>query len=168
MDPTYAFDIQWTVLSYPTGEPNRPQFTSVPPHLYVYGAREEVNGVVHAHPPTATAYATAGRTLPDDLLTEMTMGLGDAPLVEHGVPGSMTAPDALGPVIHTADVFLTAYHGTLTIGADVHEACSRMESVEFCAHTIFMAEQLGAKPLSHEKVAELRRVRQERLAADDN
>src|SRR5882762_5791305 len=38
-------------------------------HLAVYQFREDVSAVVHAHPPTATAFACAGRGL-DELLCQ--------------------------------------------------------------------------------------------------
>ncbi len=131
-----------------------------PMHLWVYQTRPDIGGVIHAHPPAATAYASAGRTIPGDLLTEMTLGLGEIPLVDHGTPGSMDVPTSLGPVIHTANVFLIANHGALAVGGDVFEAYFRMESVELCAHTTFFAEQLGPRPLDPASVKRLQEIRQ--------
>lgn len=40
-------------------------------HLRVYRARPDCGAVVHAHPPTATAYAVAGEPIPADVLPEL-------------------------------------------------------------------------------------------------
>ncbi len=134
-----------------------------PMHTWVYKARSDVRGAVHAHPPYATAYASAGRSIPVDILTEMALGLGEIPLIEHGTPGSMDVPKLLGPVIEEHDVFLIANHGALTIGKDVLAAYMGMESVELCAQTNFIAEQLGPSRLGDERLATLREMREERI-----
>jgi len=146
-----------TLLSGP--EPS----IETPMHLWVYGARANAGAVVHAHPPAATAYASSGRTIPADILTEMALGLGEIPLIEHGTPGSMDVPEHLAPVIDTHDVFLIANHGALTVGQDVFKAYFLMESVELCAYTTFLAEQVGPRRIPPDKLETLFRMRQERL-----
>src|SRR5262245_29428999 len=39
-------------------------------HLLIYRVRQDVKGVVHAHPPTATGYAAAGIPLNQALISE--------------------------------------------------------------------------------------------------
>src|SRR5271157_1718506 len=49
-------------------------------HLTVYEMRPDIRAVVHAHPPVATGFATAGRQLNLALLPEVVIGLGCVPL----------------------------------------------------------------------------------------
>src|SRR5579863_8735448 len=57
-------------------------------HLTVYEMRPEIKAVVHAHPPVATGFATAGRPLNLALLPEVIIGLGCVPLAGYGLPGT--------------------------------------------------------------------------------
>ena len=45
-------------------------------HLLIYRLRPDVQGVVHAHPPTATGFAAAGLALNQPLVCEVVIGLG--------------------------------------------------------------------------------------------
>ena len=55
-------------------------------HLRCYQARPDVAGVVHAHPPYATAYAAAGIALTDYSMTETVATLGQVPLAPYATP----------------------------------------------------------------------------------
>src|SRR5437667_427265 len=49
-------------------------------HLLIYKLRPDVQGIVHAHPPTATGFAAAGIALNQPLVCEVVIGLGSIPL----------------------------------------------------------------------------------------
>ena len=51
-------------------------------HLRVYRRRKDCGAVVHAHPPTATAFAVAGEGLPGDVLPEIVLLMGEVPCVQ--------------------------------------------------------------------------------------
>src|ERR1039458_7627154 len=55
-------------------------------HTTVYGLRPDIKAVVHAHPPVATGFATAGRQLNLALLPEVIIGLGCVPMADYGLP----------------------------------------------------------------------------------
>src|SRR5713101_5145175 len=57
-------------------------------HLLFYRMRPDVNAICHAHPPTATGFAAAGRGLDRALLPEVVVGLGQIPLVQYATPGT--------------------------------------------------------------------------------
>lgn len=48
-------------------------------HLAVYKNRPDVNGVVHCHPPHATAFAVAHEPIPKCVLPEVEVFLGECP-----------------------------------------------------------------------------------------
>jgi L-fuculose-phosphate aldolase len=51
-------------------------------HLTIYEMRPDIQSVLHAHPPVATGFATAGRPLNLALLPEVIIGLGCVPLAD--------------------------------------------------------------------------------------
>jgi L-fuculose-phosphate aldolase len=112
-------------------------------HLAVYRAREDVNAVVHAHPPVATAFAVAGLGLPGDVLPELAVQMGDVPVVPYATPGTEAMPDALTPYLPNYDAFLLANHGATTLGCTLAEAHQRMESLEHSANILLTARLLG-------------------------
>ena len=112
-------------------------------HLAVYRAREDVNAVVHAHPPVATAFAVAGIGLPGNVLPELAVQMGDVPIVPYATPGTDAMPDALTPFLPNYDAFLLANHGATTVGSTLAEAHQRMESLEHSANILLTARLLG-------------------------
>jgi L-fuculose-phosphate aldolase len=68
-------------------------------HLTVYKMRPDIKAVLHAHPPVATGYATAGRSLDQALLPEVIIGLGCVPLADYGLPGTPALTEGMLPLI---------------------------------------------------------------------
>jgi L-fuculose-phosphate aldolase len=125
-------------------------------HNVIYGLRPDVNGVVHAHPPVATGFATAGRALDKALLPEVVIHLGAVPLASYGLPGTPALTDGMLPLIPNYDALLMENHGCVSYGSDVWQAFFRMEMVEHFARITFVAEMLGgARPLPREEVEKL-------------
>lgn len=112
-------------------------------HLAIYRVREDVNSIVHAHPPVATAFAVAGLGLPGDVLPELAVQLGPVPLVPYATPGTDAMPEAMAPFLPNYDAFLLANHGATTLGCTLAEAHQRMESLEHCANILLTARLLG-------------------------
>lgn len=125
-------------------------------HLLIYGMRPDIRGVVHAHPPVATGYATAGRALNQALLPEVIIGLGCVPLADYGLPGTDALTDGMIPFIPKYDAILMANHGATCYGPDVFSAYFRMETTEHYARIALVAELLGgATVLPREEVNKL-------------
>jgi L-fuculose-phosphate aldolase len=125
-------------------------------HLAAYRLRPDVEGVVHAHPPTITAYACSGRSMAGNLLVEtVLLGLADLPTLRCAPPGAPELAEDMAPVAEAFNVFLMANHGALTVGADVFSAYHRMEALEHSARIAMLAEQLGPKPMTESEIAAL-------------
>lgn len=129
-------------------------------HLLVYRMRPDVNAVCHAHPPTATGFAVAGRGLTQALLPEVVVGLGQVPLVQYATPGTPDLSAALEPFVPHYDALLLANHGAVTCGPDLLTAFYRMETIEHCAK-ITLAAELAGEPmlLTGREVAKLMAAR---------
>ncbi len=125
-------------------------------HLTIYSLRPDVRSIVHAHPPTATGFAAAGRALDKALLPEVVIQLGAVPLASYGLPGTPALSNGMLPYISSYDAMLLENHGCTTYGSDVWQAFFRMEMVEHFARITFVAEMLGgARALPREEVEKL-------------
>src|SRR2546430_14222174 len=123
-------------------------------------SRPDVNAVCHAHPPTGTGFAVAGRALNKALLPEVIVGLGQIPLVQYATPGTPELSSALEPFVPHYDALLLANHGAVTCGPDLLTAFFRMETIEHCAK-ITLAAELAGEPvmLTGREVAKLMAAR---------
>ena len=125
-------------------------------HTTVYGLRPDIKAVVHAHPPVATGFATAGRQLNLALLPEVIIGLGCVPLADYGLPGTDALTEPMLPLIPKYDALMMANHGAVCYGEDVFKAYFKMETMEHFARIQLVAELLGgAKVLPRTEVDKL-------------
>jgi L-fuculose-phosphate aldolase len=139
---------------------NRKISSEIQMHLLFYRMRPDVNAVCHAHPVTATGFASAGRPLDQALLPEVIVGLGQVPLVRYATPGTPDLSQALEPFVESYDALLLANHGVVTCGPDLLTAFYRMETVEHFARILLAAESVGTpKLLSSREVAKLMAAR---------
>ncbi len=129
-------------------------------HLLFYNMRPDVNAICHAHPPTATGFAVAGRGLDQALLPEVIVGLGRIPLVRYATPGTAELSAALEPYVPHYDALLLASHGAVTCGPDLLTAYFRLETIEHFAKITLAAEMAGNPTLlSGREVAKLMAAR---------
>jgi L-fuculose-phosphate aldolase len=112
-------------------------------HCTIYDVRPDISGVLHAHPPVATGFATAGRPLDLALLPEVIIGLGYVPLAGYGLPGTPALAEQMLPYIPKYNAILMGNHGVVSYGEDVYKAFFTMETVELFARITLVAELLG-------------------------
>jgi L-fuculose-phosphate aldolase len=135
---------------------SRDRTTEIDMHLAIYDLRPDIGAVVHAHPPVATGFATAGRPLNLALLPEVIISFGCVPIAEYGLPGTAELTEPMRPLIPKHNALLMANHGVVCYGEDVFQAYFRMETVEHSARIQFVAEMLGGpNVLSRKEVAKL-------------
>lgn len=129
-------------------------------HLTIYRMRPDVGAVVHAHPCTATGFASAGIALDEPLCSEVVITLGEVPLAPYATTGTMELSDSLRPFIPFHDAILMANHGVVTYGEDLRRAYMRMEAVEHYAKIVMTTRQLGcARSLNSRQLEKLFEVR---------
>ncbi len=112
-------------------------------HLTIYRMRPDVDAVVHAHPATATAFASCGRALEEPICSEVIVSLGAVPLAEYGTTGTPELSESLLPWIPDYDAILLANHGAVAYGCDLMTAYLKMEAVEHFARIMLAALQIG-------------------------
>ncbi len=121
----------------------RERTTEINMHLTIYDLRPDIRAVVHAHPPVATGFATAGKPLNLALLPEVIIAFGCVPIADYGLPGTTELTEPMRPLIPRHDALLMANHGAVCYGEDVFQAYFRMETVEHSARIQLVAELLG-------------------------
>ncbi len=137
--------------------------TELSMHLLIYQLRDDVNAVVHAHPPTATGFAAAGLALDEPLISEVELSLGRVPLAGYARPGSTELCARLSPLIAGNNAILMANHGVVTYAEDLLTAYLHMETVEHFARISLVTHQLGRQhALDNQQVNELRGLRKQR------
>jgi L-fuculose-phosphate aldolase len=117
--------------------------TETPMHLEVYRQREDVRGVIHAHPVYATALTVAGQSIPIDVFPELVLTLGEIPVTDYALPSSTEDADAIRPLVKSHDAILLRQHGSLTLGKDLNDALINLERLEHVAQVTFMAKMFG-------------------------
>lgn len=129
-------------------------------HLTIYRIRPDVGAVVHAHPCTATGFASAGIALDTPLCSEIVVTLGSVPLAPYATTGTMELSKSLAPFIPDHNAILMANHGVVTYGADLPQAYMRMEAVEHYAKVVLAVRQIGnAQALDGRELKKLAEVR---------
>lgn len=125
-------------------------------HLTIYRERPDVTAVVHAHPPTATGFASAGMPLDQPICSEIVISLGAVPLAEYGTTGTPALSESLMPWLHEYDAILLANHGVVSYGHDLLSAYMKMEAVEHFAQIMLVTKQLGHQEvLGEEEIQKL-------------
>jgi L-fuculose-phosphate aldolase len=147
-----AFPAQSEAVEQPPQEaaPQRRPSSEILLHLRCYRVRKDCMAVVHAHPPTATAFAVCGETIPDGVMPEAAYVLGSVATIPFAIPGTEEVPDAIEPLLPDHKTFLISHHGAVTLGIDLEDAYNRMETLERIAHVLLLTRQLGgAAPIDH-------------------
>jgi len=142
--------------------PYRPS-SEIKMHMRVYKLRPDVKSVVHAHPMYATSFAIAGKPLTQPIMPEAVIALGCVPIAKYGTPSTMEIPDAVEPYLQHFDAVLLENHGALTYSDSLLNAYYKMESLEFYAKLLMLANQLGGpQELNPEQVKRLYELRKKR------
>jgi L-fuculose-phosphate aldolase len=136
-------------------------------HLAVYKARPDVMGVVHCHPPHATAFAVAQEPIPKCVLPEVEVFLGEVPIAEYETPGTQKFADCVLPYVRDCNTIILANHGTVTFGPDLEKAYFNTEIIDAYCRILLLARQLGrVNYFGEEQTAELMAFKK-RLGYDD-
>ena len=143
------------------GEKGYKPSSEIKMHLRCYKERDDVCAVVHAHPPTATGYAVAGKSLDEYSMIETVIAIGSIPLTPYGTPSTNEVPEVIAPYLKEHDVFLLQNHGALTVGCDLITAYYRMETLELFAKISLTAHLLGgAKEIEKPQIDKLLDLRE--------
>jgi L-fuculose-phosphate aldolase len=113
-------------------------------HLEIYKAVPEAKGVVHCHPPHATAYAITGRVPPSGIVPEFDVFVGAVALSPYETPGTKRFAETVLPFVKNYNTVLLGNHGIVCWADTVTHAEWYAEVLEtYCWTLTIAAAQLG-------------------------
>jgi L-fuculose-phosphate aldolase len=130
-------------------------------HLEIYRQRSELKSVVHCHPPHATAFAVAREPIPQCILPEVEVFLGDVPITKYETPGGQAFADTIIPFVKKTNVIILANHGTVSFGENVERAYWWTEILDAYCRILILSKSLGGvRYLSEDHERELLDLKQ--------
>lgn len=136
-------------------------------HLAIYRERPDIQGVLHCHPPHATAFAVAREPIPKCVLPEVEVFLGEIPMAKYETPGGQAFADTILPFVHDSNVVVLASHGTVAFAKDLMTAYFNTEILDAYCKILLLARQLGPISYLNERhVGDLLAIKQ-RIGIDD-
>jgi L-fuculose-phosphate aldolase len=112
-------------------------------HLAIMRQRPDVKACVHCHPPHATAFAVAREPIPQCVLPEVEVFLGDVPITRYETPGGQAFADTVLPFVKKTNVIILANHGTVSYGETLEQAYWWTEILDAYCRILLLARQLG-------------------------
>lgn len=112
-------------------------------HLAIMKRRPDVKSVVHCHPPHATAFAVAREPIPQCVLPEVEVFLGDVPMARYETPGGSAFAETVLPFVDKTNVIILANHGTVSYGDSVEQAYWWTEILDSYCRILMLARGLG-------------------------
>ena len=133
-------DIHTGSVADPAGRPS----SEVSMHRAIYRERQDVNAVVHTHPPVTIAVISSGHSEIPFMFPDQVAIAGLTPSIPYVIPCSEELASA---VVHAlgqdASVLLLQNHGHIAVGATLEQAYTRTEIVEDAARVFWMAKTMG-------------------------
>ncbi len=112
-------------------------------HLAIMKKRPEIKACVHCHPPHATAFAVAREPIPQCVLPEVEVFLGEVPMTKYETPGGQHFADTVLPFVEKSNVIILANHGTVSYGDTLERAYWWTEILDAYCRILMMARGLG-------------------------
>jgi L-ribulose-5-phosphate 4-epimerase len=125
-------------------------------HLYIYRHRPDVNGVVHTHSNSATAFAALGKPIPVYLTAQADEFGGPIPCGGFALIGGEEIGKVVVDSIGASPAVLLKNHGVFAVGPSGIAALKAAVMVEDIARTTWLALQIGIpEEISREDVIKL-------------
>jgi len=120
-------------------------FSEIKLHLACYKTRPEINCVIHAHPPFATARGLTGVDLIPSL-PEAIVSLGDLiPVTPFAMPGESENDSIIQKYFSRYDIVMFPGNGVLAVGDNIEQAYLRIELLEHLCKIDTFARSMGSK-----------------------
>lgn len=136
-------------------------------HLAIMKNRPDVKAVVHCHPPHATAFAVAREPIPQCILPEIEVFMGEVPIAPYETPGGQKFAETVVPFLKATNTIILTNHGTVSFGAHLEEAYWKTEILDAYCRILLLSKQLGGvKYLNERESVELLDLKK-KLGFDD-
>lgn len=125
-------------------------------HVEFYKKRQDVNAIIHVHPPFLSSFAAARKGLEKPYMAENVYYFGKIPLADYALPSSKKLVDYTAKYFDKYNAVLMANHGFIVGDVDLKQAYLKLELAESYAQVVLNAKILGgAVALSKAEVAEI-------------
>lgn len=125
-----------------------------PFHKAIYEARQDLNAIVHAHPPALVTFSIV-RQVPDTTIIPQAHDVcGPVGYALYELPGSEKLGENIAKIFKNgSNAILMENHGTVVGGTDLSDAFMRFETLEFCANMIIQGSAIGkVKTLNQDQI----------------
>lgn len=112
-------------------------------HLAIMKERPEIKSVVHCHPPHATAFGIAREPVPQCVMPESEIFIGDVPIAPYAIPGGKEFADTILRFVHKASIIILANHGVVSYGETVERAYWWTEVLDAYCRILMLSKSLG-------------------------
>lgn len=116
-------------------------------HTEIYRLRNDINAVIHCHPPFAGAFAVAHLELDKPNLAENVLYFGKIPLAAYGMPSSEKLVDNTIQYFDKYNTVLMANHGIVSGESTLKKAFYQIETAENYAKITMYSKILGKEVL---------------------
>ncbi|MCU0953818.1 MAG: class II aldolase/adducin family protein [Hyphomicrobium sp.] len=116
-------------------------------HLAAYGARPDMNAVVHTHSLHATVLACAGHSIPAFHYMVAVAGGDDIPMVPYATFGTPELARHVAGGLRSRKACLLAHHGQVAMGPSLEAALELAHEVEILAEQYWKVRLLGGVKL---------------------
>src|SRR5262249_21791435 len=93
--------------------------------------------------PHATALAVAGVPIPQCILPEVEVFLGEVPTAIYETPGTQKFAETIVPHLKSSNTIILANHDTVTFGPDLEKAYWNSEIIDAYCKILILAKQIG-------------------------
>ncbi len=136
-------------------------------HLTIMKHRPDVKAVVHCHPPHVTAFSVAGEPIPQCVLPEVEIFMGEIPIAPYATPGTEEFANTVLPFLKGTNTIVLKNHGTVSFDKSLEEAYWKTEILDAYCRILLLARQLGRiEYFGENEIRELLELKQ-RLGFDD-
>ena len=122
---------------------HRKMTSEIRQHITIMKHRNDVQSVVHCHPPHATAFGIVREAIPQYLMPEAEINLGNVPIAKYTTPGGQEFADAILPFVDKSDIIIQANHGTVSYGSTVEQAYFLVETLDAYCKILLLTRSLG-------------------------
>jgi L-fuculose-phosphate aldolase len=120
-------------------------------HLAIMEDRPDIKAVVHCHPPHATAFAVTREPIPQCILPEIEVFMGEVPIAPYETPGGNAFADTVRPFLKSTNTIILSNHGTVSFGKTLEEAYWKTEILDAYCRILILSKQLGGVTYLNEK-----------------
>jgi L-fuculose-phosphate aldolase len=125
-------------------------------HIAIYNKRQDINAVIHAHPPIASAFTALRKNINCTLTSEARAILGTPVTAPYALMGTPLLADIVAETVRNANVILLENHGVVCLGHSLLAAFDRLEVLEAAAKMTLITELLkGKKELNPQQLREI-------------